>query len=49
MKMEQVRTIAKQYSIKTMHTSKSQLIRTIQKRERNFECYATAFVANAIR
>lgn len=43
MKMEQVRTFAKQYGIKPMHTSKSELIRTIQNTEGNFDCYGSAY------
>jgi hypothetical protein len=42
MKMDQVRSIAKSYSIKPDNLSKAELIRTIQTEEGNFDCFATA-------
>lgn len=42
MKLEEVRNIAKQHSIKPNHLSKSELIKTIQTQEGNFDCFATA-------
>lgn len=43
MKMEEVRSIAKSHSIKPDHLSKTELIRTIQAEEGNFDCFATAY------
>ncbi len=43
MKMEEVRSIAKSHSIKPEHLSKTELIRTIQAEEGNFDCFATAY------
>lgn len=43
MKLEEVRSIAKSHSIKPNHLSKSELIRTIQTEEGNFDCFATAY------
>lgn len=42
MKLEDVRSIAKLRSIKPDHLSKSALIKAIQTREGNFDCFATA-------
>jgi len=42
MNIDQVRNIAKQRNIKSNHLSKSDLIRTIQSEEGNFNCFATA-------
>lgn len=43
MKLEEVRSIAKSHSINPNHLSKSELIRTIQTEEGNFDCFATAY------
>jgi len=43
MKMEEVRSIARSHSIKPAHLSKTELIKTIQTREGNFDCFATAY------
>lgn len=42
MKLEEVRTIAKSRSIKPNKLSKTELIKTIQFEEGNFDCYGTA-------
>jgi hypothetical protein len=42
MKIEEVRSIAKAHHIKTAHLSKSELIRSIQSDEGNFDCFGTA-------
>lgn len=42
MKMEEVRCIAKSLSIKPQHLSKTELIKSIQTGEGNFDCFATA-------
>lgn len=42
MKLENIRGITKSRSIKTTHLSKSDLIRTIQIGEGNFDFFATA-------
>jgi hypothetical protein len=42
MKLEEVRTIAKSHRIKPGHLSKTELIKTIQSGEGNFDCFATA-------
>lgn len=43
MKLEEVRTIAKSHRIKPGHLSKTELIKTIQSGEGNFDCFATAY------
>lgn len=43
MKMDEVRSIAKLHSIRPDHLSKSELIKTIQTEESNFDCFATAY------
>ncbi len=43
MKLEQVRSIAKSHNIKLNHLSKTELIKSIQTEEGNFECFATAY------
>lgn len=43
MKLEDVRTIAKSHSIKPDKLSKTELIKTIQAEEGNFDCYSTAY------
>lgn len=42
MKIDQVRSIAKSHNIKPGHLSKSELIRTIQIEEGNFDCFGSA-------
>ena len=42
MKLEDVRSIARSHSLKPDHLSNTELIRTIQTVEGNFDCYATA-------
>lgn len=42
MNIEAVRTIAKSLSIKPNKLSKTELIKTIQSEEGNFNCYGTA-------
>jgi chaperonin GroEL len=41
MKMDEVRSLAKLHSIRPDHLSKSELIKTIQTEEGNFDCFAT--------
>ena len=42
MKIEEIRSIAKAHHIKTAHLSKSELIKTIQSGEGNFDCFGSA-------
>ena len=42
MKLEEIRSIAKSCGIKSGHLSKTDLIKSIQASEGNFECFATA-------
>lgn len=42
MRLEEVRTLAKSHGIHTSKLSKIELIKSIQKQEGNFDCYATA-------
>ena len=42
MKMEEIRSIAKSHSINPAKLSKTELIKTIQANEGNFDCFATA-------
>lgn len=42
MKIQKIRTIAKEKGIKTGNLIKPELIRTIQKSEGNFDCYGSA-------
>ncbi len=42
MKMNELRTIAKRLDIKSFGKNKVDLIREIQRKEGNFDCYATA-------
>jgi hypothetical protein len=42
MKMEEIRSIAKRHHIKPAHLSKVDLVRSIQSKEGNFDCFATA-------
>jgi len=44
MKMNDVRMIAKKKGIKTGKLGKTELIRTIQKVEGNYDCHATSYV-----
>ena len=42
MKLEEIRSIARSHSIKPGRLTKTALIRSIQSREGNFDCFATA-------
>jgi len=42
MHMQEIRSIAKEYGIKTAKQTKVDLVRTIQLAEGNFSCFATA-------
>lgn len=42
MKLQDIRTLAKQQQIKPGNASKTQLIKKIQLHEGNFDCYTTA-------
>jgi hypothetical protein len=42
MKIQEIRTIAKEQGIKTGNLIKPELIRAIQKSEGNFDCYGSA-------
>ena len=42
MQMQEIRTIAKNYGIKTSRANKVELVRSIQVAEGNFNCFATA-------
>jgi hypothetical protein len=42
MQMQEIRTIAKNYGIKTSRQNKVELVRSIQAAEGNFNCFATA-------
>ncbi len=42
MKMQEVRTLAKQWGVKTARVTKGEMIRQIQRAERNFPCFGTA-------
>lgn len=43
MKLEEIRGIAKSHGIKFNKLSKTELIKAIQAKEGNFDCYATAY------
>ena len=43
MKLEAIRDIAKVHGLQTGKRSKSELIKSIQMEEGNFDCYATAY------
>lgn len=43
MQMQDIRTIAKNFGIKTSRQNKVDLVRSIQVAEGNFSCFATAF------
>lgn len=43
MKMEQVRSIAKSQGINPGKLSKTELVKSIQTEEGNFDCFATAY------
>lgn len=43
MKMEEIRSIAKSQGISPGKLSKTELIRSIQAEEGNFDCFATAY------
>lgn len=43
MKLEEVRSIAKSHSINPAKLSKTELIKSIQTDEGNFDCFATAY------
>jgi hypothetical protein len=42
MQMQEIRTIAKNFGIKTSRQNKVELVRSIQSAEGNFSCFATA-------
>lgn len=42
MKLQDIRTIARQLHVKANGQSKTDLIRTIQQQEGNFDCYGSA-------
>lgn len=42
MQMQEIRTIAKNFGIKTSRANKVELVRSIQVAEGNFNCFATA-------
>lgn len=42
MQMQEIRTIAKNFGIKTSRQNKVELVRSIQVAEGNFNCFATA-------
>jgi len=42
MQMQEIRTIAKNFGIKTARQTKVELVRSIQVAEGNFSCFATA-------
>jgi hypothetical protein len=42
MQMQEIRTIAKNFGIKTSRQNKVDLVRSIQMAEGNFNCFATA-------
>lgn len=42
MKMQEIRTIAKKLGINSFAKTKAELIREIQRKEGNFDCYGTA-------
>lgn len=43
MKLEEIRSIAKAHGIKPNKLSKTELIKSIQTDEGNFDCFATAY------
>lgn len=43
MKLEQIRSIAKSHSINPGKLSKTELVKSIQTKEGNFDCFATAY------
>lgn len=43
MKLSELRDIAKSHGIQPDNTFKTELIRTIQTKEGNFDCYGTAY------
>jgi len=43
MKMEEVRSIARSHGIQSAKLSKTELIKSIQANEGNFDCFATAY------
>jgi hypothetical protein len=42
MKIEEIRSIAKSHHIKPAHLSKIELVKSIQKKQGNFDCFASA-------
>lgn len=46
MQMTEIKTIAKQYGVKTSKLKKAELIKTIQLAEGNFDYYATPAVGS---
>ena len=45
MKLEEIRTIAKQHGIKTGKMKKAELVRAIQQAEGNTQCFETGIAA----
>jgi hypothetical protein len=45
-KLDDIRTIAHDMGIKPGKLNKTQLVRTIQREEGNFDCFATAAIGN---
>lgn len=43
MKLDQIQTIAKLHGINSAKQSKTELIKSIQNKQGNFDCYATAY------
>ncbi|HEC29528.1 MAG TPA: SAP domain-containing protein [Gammaproteobacteria bacterium] len=41
MHIQEIRTIAREYGLKTSRASKIDIIRAIQRKEGNFDCFAT--------
>lgn len=46
MKIDEIRTLAKNIGIKTGKLNKTQLVRSIQLQEGNFDCFGTATTGN---
>jgi hypothetical protein len=42
MNMQEIRSLAKNFGIKTLRLSKIKLVRNIQQAEGNFDCFSTA-------
>ena len=46
MKLDDIRTIAHEMGIKSGKLNKTQLVRTIQRQEGNYDCFATAAISS---